>query len=103
MKIRCRREDVETFVPEVEDLVAWIEAQDLEKIHNFLPRGSILLGADWPVDHVLKRLRKDSRVVVTTGKALQQNVGHAISVVDGEFLYLFDVGDLEPHLEVLDD
>ena len=73
-----------------------------EMIHNFLPGAFGVIGADWDKESVIEKINNSERVGLLTGDALKQNYRHALSVIEKNKLYMFDVGEItERDLQVL--
>ena len=94
---------------EKNNIIAWLKENQIELIHSFTPRGGAFIGADWDKESVIEKINNAERVAVLTGKAKQQNMGHALAVVEYNKLYIFDIGDINdsdiedvaPHSELI--
>jgi hypothetical protein len=85
------------YVPEKESLKAWIKEKKFKQIHNFIPSGSMMIGADHDVASVLADIDSATRLAILTGDHANGNMGHALSLIFGDY----DKGEKE-HLEVYD-
>ena len=96
MKITASPEGRENiYVPERESLIAWIEAQGFEQIHNFIaPQGGLMIGADHDPKGVVNDIRKADRLALTTGDEWKNNMKHALSIIKGNELQVYDIGEL---------
>lgn len=93
MKIQVEPEGREgIYIPDRESLIAWIEAQEFDAIHNFIT-GGVMIGADHDPASVIEDIRKADRVAIVTGDAYRQNMKHALAVINSK-LELFDIGEL---------
>ena len=76
-------------------IIAWLKEKNIEVIHNFNPSSSgFFMGADWDKESVIEKINNAEMVAVLTGKAKQQNMGHALAVIEDSKLYVFDIGDI---------
>jgi hypothetical protein len=92
-KIKAKAEGRENiWIPEKESLKAWIKNKKFEQIHNFIPSGNIILGADHSVESVLKDIDNADRIAVFTNGV--GNMGHALSIIKDEKLECYDIGEL---------
>ena len=70
-------------------------------IHNFIPGGPAVIGADWQKDSVIETINESERIAVLTGSSLKHNMNHALAVIVKNSLYMFDIGDVkESDLEI---
>ena len=64
-------------------------------IHNFGGNsGPIMIGADWKKSEVIKEINQSQRIGLLTGSALAGNRGHGLSVITGNKLEMFDIGEI---------
>lgn len=84
------------WVPDREQLVAWLRAREERfPIHCFIGTG-ILIGADWETESVIEEVEAADRVALLTGDAYAQNLSHALAVISKqEKLFMFDVGSVD--------
>lgn len=104
MKISVTAEGRDSiFIPDPDSLIAWIEAQNFKHIHNFIPQGSMMIGADHDPESVVDDIRAAERLALTTGDEWQNNMRHALSIIRGNKLEIYDIGELtESDLKVLE-
>ena len=95
MKIKVTPEGRDgVWLPEKEGLIDFLTGYDSEYIHNFIQGGNVFLGCDWEKQMVIDRVRSADRLAVLTGNSLMRNMRHALSVISGNKLYMFDIGEL---------
>ena len=105
-KIRVEPEGREGgWIPEKESLIEWLEDRwanhQLDNaIHSFAGGNGLLIGADWSLQHLIEEIRKADRVGLLTGDAALGNLRHALSVIVGNRLLMFDIGDVTDEIEV---
>lgn len=95
------------WVPEKDSLKDFILARKLKAIHNFIPTGMMMLGADHDVESVLADVDRASRMAVFTDSSA--NMGHSLALIFGDFekgdtekLECFDIGKIaQEELEIL--
>src|SRR3990167_7137380 len=98
MEIKVEKEGrKDMWIPEKKSLVRFIKAKKLKKIHNLIPTGNLMLGADHDVDSVLEDIEKASRMAVFTDP--NANFGHSLALIFGdhkkgdvEKLECYDIG-----------
>jgi hypothetical protein len=103
IKIKAKPEGREgIYVPEKESLKEWIKAKKFKQIHNFIPTGSMMIGADHDVKSVLKDIDRAMRLGILTGDHSNGNMGHALSLIFGDYdkgekekLEVYDIGRVE--------
>lgn len=86
------------WVPEKDSLIAFVKARKLKQIHNFIPTGMMMLGADHSVKSVLADVKRASRAAVFTSN---ENMGHSLALIFGDYekgdiekLECFDIGKI---------
>ena len=90
------------YIPDPDSLIAWIEAQKFEYIHNFIPHGAMMIGADHDPDGVIEDIRAADRLALTTGPEWINNMRHALSIIRNNRLEVYDIGELtESDLKVI--
>lgn len=95
MQILAKKEGRKgVWLVEKENIIAWLAEQDMEAIHNFIPKNRLFIGADWDKEEVIQKINISERVAVLTGEAKANNLGHALSVIENNELYIFDIGDI---------
>jgi hypothetical protein len=87
------------WIPEKDSLISYIKAKKLKKIHNFIPTGMMMLGADHDVESVIEDIQRASRMAVFTDSSA--NMGHSLALIFGDYekgdkekLECFDIGKL---------
>ena len=95
MKILATKEGRDgVWSVEKNNIIAWLKQNELEVIHCFIPSVSAFVGADWDKESVIEKINNAEIVAVVTGKAKQQNMGHALAVIVDNKLYVFDIGEI---------
>ena len=96
MKILAKKEGRDgIWSVEKNNIIAWLKENELEVIHNFTPSGGgLIIGADWDKESVIGKINNAESVAVLTGKAKQNNMGHALSVIEDNKIYIFYIGDI---------
>ena len=92
------------YLPERKDLKEFIKARKLKQIHNFIPSGAMMIGADHSLKSVLKDIDDCERLAIVIQNA---NMGHCLSLIlkdeRGERLEVYDIGKItEEDLVLLD-
>lgn len=103
MKIKVKPEGrEEVYIPEKESLKEWIKSKNFEQIHNFVPSGPLIIGADHDIDSVLMDIDEAERLAVLTGSSKLANLEHGLSLIINNRLELYDIGDVsEKDLEII--
>lgn len=98
MKIKAQPEGRDgIYIPDRESLIEWIRAQHFEDIHNLIT-GGIMLGADHSPESVIADIQKADRLAITTGKHWRENMRHALALIFGRKLELYDIGEITPDM-----
>ena len=84
------REDV--YIPEKESLKAFIKSRKLKKIHNFIPSGMMILGADHEVKCVMIDIDKADRLAIFTDPTA--NMGHSLALIYQNKLECYNIGKI---------
>lgn len=79
------------YLPEADSLKAFIESKGFEHIHNFIPSGAFIIGADHSVESVLKDIDNSEALAVFTDNS---NMGHSLAIIRNNCLECYDIGDL---------
>lgn len=80
---------------EKEDILSWLTHYTEDSIHNFIPsNGGLMLGSDWNKESVIDEINKSESIAILTGESLRGNLNHALSVISGNKLYMFDIGEI---------
>ncbi len=101
MKLKVQPEGrKDMWIPEKASLKEFIKSRKLKKIHNFIPTGMMMLGADHDVASVMKDIDRASRMAVFTEPSA--NMGHSLALIFGdadngdvEKLECFDIGKIK--------
>lgn len=95
-KIKVKEEGRKgVYTCEKKDVIEWLEQSDLESIHNYCgSSGSMLVGADWAKSEVINEINNSQRIGILTGRHLAGNMRHALSVITGSRLEMFDIGEI---------
>lgn len=92
MKLKVKPEGrPDVYLPEKESLKDFIKSRKLEKIHNFIPSGMMMIGADHDVEGVLDDIDKADRLAVFTSDA---NMGHSLALISNNKLECYDIGKI---------
>lgn len=95
MKIKVKPEGREgVWLPEKESLKQFLVDKKIDPIHNFVPSGMMFIGADHDQKSVLEDIDKADSLAILTGKAQGQNIGHALSLITGEKMEMYDIGEI---------
>jgi len=97
-KIKVTKEGRENiYIPEKESLKAFIKGLSVEEIHIFIQSGDIfdiLIGADLETKSVLEEIDEADNIAILTGERQKHNFGHALSIIKGDDLRMFDIGEI---------
>lgn len=94
MQIKVKEEGREgIYLPDKESLIAFIKSKNFEQIHNFIP-GPVMLGADHSVESVIEAIKSCDRIAVLLGSAYRNNMNHALSVIHGLNMEMYDIGEI---------
>ena len=94
-KIKVKPEGREgVWLAEKESVVDFLLDYEFDKIHNMIPTGSMMLGADWSKESVIEEVERSERVAIMTGEASKHNLNHSLSVISKNELYIFDIGEI---------
>ena len=95
--IKCKPEGrPEIYIPEKESLKEWIKFKGFKQIHNFIPGGMMLIGADHSVESVLEDIDNSDRIALVTGKQAGTNIGHELAIILNNRLEMYDIGKITP-------
>lgn len=107
-KIKVQKEGrPDMWIPEKESLINFIKGKKLKQIHNFIPSGFMILGADHNVKGVINDINKAVRLAIFTNP--HHNMGHSMALIFGDFdkgekerLECYDIGKItEEDLEII--
>jgi hypothetical protein len=83
-----------------DNLKKWISGKKFEVIHNFIPNGMMIIGADHDVEGVLLDIDKSDRIALFTDS--NANMGHSLALIYEEKLECYDIGKItEEDLEII--
>ena len=80
------------WIPTKDSLKAFIKARKLKTIHNFIPSGMMMLGADHDVKSVLYDIDRADRLAVFTDPTA--NIAHALALIFDNKLEMYDIGKI---------
>ena len=93
-KIKAKAEGRDNiWIPEKTTLKEFIKSRKLEQIHNFIPSGMMILGADHDVDSVLADIDRADRLAIFTDETA--NMGHSLALIYKERLECYDIGEIK--------
>jgi len=91
-KIKVKKEGrPNIYIPEKESLKDYIKSKKIKKIHNFIPSGMMILGADHDVKSVLFDIDRAERLAIFTDDS---NMGHSLSLIYNNRLECYDIGKI---------
>jgi hypothetical protein len=83
-----------------DNLKQWIMSKKFKAIHNFIPSGMMMLGADHDVKSVLNDVERADRLAVFTDSTA--NMGHSLALIRNNKLECYNIGKLtEKDLEII--
>jgi len=95
MKIKVKPEGREgIWIADKESVVDFLMEYEDDYIHNIIPNGPVMMGADWSKESVVEKVREAERVAILTGDSYRHNLRHALSVIAGNELFMFDIGEI---------
>ena len=101
MKIKVKRSITEgVFLVDKKEITKYIKESDLESIHVINPNSSLFTNYDYTIENTLKKIDEADSLAIVIGKASRNNLGHNLSVVKGNTLLLFNIGDVEEKLNI---
>lgn len=84
----------EIYLVEKDDIKEFIKSKKLKIIHNFIPSGPMMIGADHEVESVLEDIDRADKLAILTGSAQANNLGHALALITNEKLEMYDIGKI---------
>ena len=84
------RKDI--WIPDKASLKSFIRGRKLKHIHNFIPGGLMMLGADHAVKSVMEDIDRADRLAVFTDP--NANMGHSLALIYKEKLECYDIGEI---------
>lgn len=95
MNIRVTPEGREgVWIADKDSIVDFLIGYEDDVIHNILPSGSLMLGADWSKESVIEKAQQAEQIAILTGNSYRHNLNHALSIISGNELYIFDIGEI---------
>ena len=82
------------YIVQKEDMIDWLLEYPEELIHNYKTSTTFAMGANWSKEGVIDQIKLSERVAVMTGKALINNLRHALAVITDNKLDIFDIGEI---------
>ena len=80
------------YIPEKESLIDYIKFKKFEMIHNFIPSGFMMMGADHNVDGVIQDIEDSERLAIFTDHSA--NMGHSLAIIKDNKLECYDIGKI---------
>ena len=95
MKIKVKPEGRDgVWIADKDSIVDFLKNYEYEQIHNFLPGNGLMLGCDFSKSEAINQVKNAERLAILTGDSLQGNMRHALSVIVGNELSIFDIGEI---------
>ena len=95
MKIKVTPEGRDgVWIADKESVMDFLHNYETKQIHNFNPGGGLIIGCDWDKKSVINKVKEAERIAVLTGDSFRHNLKHSLSVIAGNKLHMFDVGEL---------
>jgi len=94
MKIKVKEEGRKNIWESTDkvNLKEWIKMKKFKTIHNFIPNGSMILGADYSVKSVLEDIDQADRIGIFTDPTF--NLGHSLALICRGKLKCYDLGEI---------
>jgi hypothetical protein len=93
MKIKVKPEGrPNVWLPDRKSLKDFIVSRNFVEIHNFIPTGSMFIGANHSVKSVLQDIDDAERLAVFTDDS---NMKHALAIIRAEKLEIYDIGKIK--------
>ena len=94
MKLQVKpegREDI--YLPiDKDNLKQFIKSRELKHIHNFIPSGMMMIGADHELKSVLSDIDNAERIAIFTYP--NANMGYSLALISNNKLECYDVGNI---------
>jgi hypothetical protein len=101
MKIKVKRSITEgVFLVDKKEITKYIKDSDLKSLHVINPNSSLFTNYDCTVENALKKIDEADSLAIVTGRAAENNLGHSLSVVKNDDLFLFNIGDVAEKLSI---
>jgi len=81
------------YIPEKKSLKDYIKSLKMEMIHNTIPSGSMMIGANHDLKSVLKDIDVADRIAIFTDT--HANMGHSMAIITDEELGCYDIGEIK--------
>lgn|SRR3990167_8235889 len=92
-KIKVKPEGRDSvYIPDKKSLKGFIKNRKLKMIHNFIPSGMMILGADHEVKSVMEDIDRAERLVIFTDETA--NMGHSLALIWKNKLECYDIGKI---------
>ncbi len=103
MGIKVKPEGREgVWIAKKDSVIDFLQTYEEEQIHNYMPGGWAVMGADWDKKRVIEETQKADRIAILTGESLKHNLMHALAVIVNNKLLMFDIGEItDEQLEVI--
>lgn len=103
MKIKVKQSFTEgVFLVEKKEIVKYIKGSKLESIHVINPNSSLFENYDHTIENALEKINEADSLAVLAGRASSNNLEHNLSVVKNNKLLLFNIGDVEKDLDIIE-
>ena len=94
MKIKVKPEGRDgIWMPEKDSLIDFLINYEFDEIHNIVPSNALILGADHSKESVIEDVKSAEGLALLTGDSYLHNMKHALSVITGNKLSMFDIGE----------
>lgn len=74
-------------------LKKWLKAKGFKTIHNFIPNGMMMIGADHDIKSVFEDIDNSERIAILTGS--NANMGHELAIIRNNQLECYDIGTIK--------
>lgn len=103
MEIKVKRSITEgVFLVDKKEITKYIKDSGLKKIHVINPDSSLFANYDYTIENALEKINEADSLAVVIGRAAANNLDHNLSVVKGGALLLFNIGDVEKNLNIVE-
>jgi hypothetical protein len=83
------------WIADKDSVIDFLFEYEDDEIHNYIGGSGTFFGADWSVDSVIDKVKSSERIAILTGDSFKNNLRHALSVISGNELFMFDIGEIE--------
>jgi len=70
------------WIPTKDSVKMFIKSKGWKTIHNFVPSGFMMIGADHTIKDVLEDINRASRLAIFTDNS---NMGHSLALIFGDY------------------